>query len=115
MQRKDEELASLSLVCSQRANELNDERERWKRADRSSDQSKLISALEGKLKQQASDYDEIIGSLKHELQHLHREELSRSRSTVTDVSLDEAIKGRDDQLKILQENLRQRNLDVERL
>jgi hypothetical protein len=96
--------------------ELNDERDRWRRADRTSDQSKVITALENQLKQQAHDYDEIISGLKHELQHRHRDDLSRSRSSLGDIgSLDEAMKGRDEEIKTLRESLCQRNLEVERL
>jgi hypothetical protein len=42
--------------------------------------------------------------------------LSRSRSSVTGIStIDEALKGKEDELNVLRENLKQRNLEIQRI
>jgi hypothetical protein len=62
--QKHEELMSSKKLYDRKLAEILSEKERWRMSDRNTEQSKLIELLEGQLKQQAQDYDDIILNLK---------------------------------------------------
>jgi hypothetical protein len=109
LKEKSEELRNLELFHKRQIDEMKEEMQRWLRSERRLDQGELITKLEEKLKEQEKNYDSIIEDLKSQLRQRNIDDMSKSRSSMSDMeTLDEAFKGQNEEIVSLRTELRQR-------
>lgn len=112
---KSEELASSKQMFERKLAEMMAERERWRMAERGTEQSKLIELLEGQLRQQAEDYESIIRNIKGELNIRGRASSEMMASNADMASIDSALRGQVEEVNVVKRELEKKNAELYKL